>query len=111
MNLIDTKFSEYLDKMDDQVVANFIREIVFSLPEEQRREAIIKHLPEINTVQHDEPQPRVWTVEVCRTATAFKVITVIATTEEEACEKAIDEAGNEEFGSGEAEYSTPDGAY
>jgi len=54
---------------------------------------------------------RVWTVEVCRTATAFRTIKVIATTEAEACDKAIDVAGDEEFGSGEADYSTPDGAH
>lgn len=56
------------------------------------------------------PLPRIWTVDVCRTTTAFKSIKVIATTEEEACEIAIDNAGDEEFGSGEADYSAPDGA-
>lgn len=53
---------------------------------------------------------RVWEVQVCRTATAFRTIKVIAATETEACDKAIDAAGDEEFGSGEAEYSAPNGA-
>lgn len=64
-----------------------------------------------NTVSPPEPKERIWKVEVCRTATAFRTIEVIAKTEEEAMDKAIDEAGGEGFGSGEADYSAPNGAY
>jgi len=59
----------------------------------------------------NEPKSRIWTVQVCRTSTAFRAIKVVATTEQEACDNAIDAAGDEEFGSGEADYSTPDGAF
>lgn len=58
-----------------------------------------------------EPLKRIWKVPVCRVATAFRTIEVIAKTEQEAIDKAVDEAGDEEFGSGEAEYSATDGAY
>jgi len=58
-----------------------------------------------------EVKSRIWTVDVCRTAIAFRTIKVVATTEQEACDKAIDAAGDEEFGSGEADYSTPEGAF
>jgi len=61
--------------------------------------------------QAPEQQERIWKVPVCRTGFASKTIEVIAATEEEAIEKAIDEAGNYEFSENDAEYSTPDGAF
>lgn len=61
-------------------------------------------------VSPSEPKERIWKVEVCRTSTAFRTIEVIATTEEQAIDKAVDEAGGEEFGSGEADY-TADSAH
>ena len=63
-------------------------------------------LPE---VKYETPQPRIWKVPVCRTGFGSRTIEVIATTEEEAIEKAIDEAGNHEFSENDAEYTAPDG--
>jgi hypothetical protein len=65
----------------------------------------------IPEVKCDTPQERIWTVPVCRTSYGHRKIEVIATTEAEAIEKAIDEAGNESFSESDADYSAPDGAY
>jgi hypothetical protein len=121
MNLVDNKLSEYLSQMEDQAIAGFIREIVFSLPEEQRRAAIMKHLPEmkLNDAEGDAesdavnetPEPRIWNVPVCRTGWGSRTIQVVATTEDEAIELAIDEAGDHEFSENNAEYTAPDGAF
>jgi hypothetical protein len=51
-----------------------------------------------------------WEVPVCRVAYASRNIKVMAKSESEAIDKAIDEAGDFEFGSGEADYEAPDGA-
>lgn len=50
MSLVDQKFSEFLNGMTDQAAAGMLREVVFSLPEKERREMIIKHLPEMRSV-------------------------------------------------------------
>lgn len=189
MNLVDKKFSEYLKTLKDQAAAGFLREVVFNLPEEERRAAIIKHLPEMSgdtvdaiikrkennidcteeesaEIKHHikqllshpqdteglkkmeelfpcefseviegrneavhkahctedackygdddcpvEAKDRIWTVPVLRTGYATKTIDVIAKTEQEAIDKAIDEAGGKEFSENNAEYSAPDGAF
>lgn len=155
MSLIDQKFSQYLSSLEDQAAAGFLREVVFALPEDQRRVLIIKHCPEmthagadfldsidpekreaavherhcnqgdyegtckygddncpaIPEVKYDEPQERIWTVPVCRTGYGSRSIQVVAVTEEEAIEKAIDEAGGYEFSENDADYSAPDGAF
>ena len=64
-------------------------------------------VPEVKS----QAQPRIWTVPVCRTGFGSRTIEVVAATEEEAIEKAIDEAGNHEFSENDAEYSAPDGAF
>lgn len=64
-------------------------------------------LPE---VKYETPQPRIWNVPVLRTGFGSRTIDVIATTEEEAIEKAIDEAGDHEFSENDADYTAPDGA-
>jgi len=53
MNLVDQKFSQYLSSLDDQAAAGMLREVIFSLPEEQRRELIVKHCPEFKLDQND----------------------------------------------------------
>lgn len=65
----------------------------------------------IPEVKYDTPQERIWTVPVCRTSYGHRNIQVIATTEQEAIEKAIDAAGNESFSESDADYSAPNGAY
>jgi len=122
MSSIDNKFEQYLNTLD-QVVANMLRAAVEVIPQDQRRKFIIDNCPVKAPVANDansdmaehclpeEPKSRIWTVEVCRTTHAFRTMKVVATTEQEACENAIDAAGDVEFGSGEADYSTPDGAY
>lgn len=63
-------------------------------------------------LQNEEtPQPRIWKVPVCRTGFGSRTMEVIATTEEEALQKAIDEAGNHEFSENDAEYTATDGAF
>lgn len=52
MSLVDQKFSQYLSTLDDQAAAGFLRELVFALPEDQRREMIIKHCPEFKMTQN-----------------------------------------------------------
>ena len=171
-SLVDQKFSKYLNTLEDQTAAGILREVVFSLPEEQRREAIIKHLPEdvmendityevigyigasdyegrngtdlgdgyksmedafndakelqdeyvvikIQSSDREEikllgevPQEnKLWRVPVLRTGFASRTIDVMAKTEQEAIDLAIDEAGGHEFSENDAEYSAPDGAY
>lgn len=51
-----------------------------------------------------------WNVPILRTGYGHAMIAVSARTEEEAIEKAIDEAGNESFSEKDADYSAPDGA-
>ncbi len=51
-----------------------------------------------------------WTVPICRIGYGHKVFVVTAKSEQEAIEKAIDEAGDWEFGEKESDYTAPDGA-
>ena len=51
------------------------------------------------------PQPKDFQIQVCRTSYAYRTINLKALNHKEACDLAIEEAGNCEFGSGEAEYS------
>lgn len=51
-----------------------------------------------------------WTVPICRIGYGHKTFVVEATSEAEAIEKAIDEAGDWEFGEKSSEYTAPDGA-
>lgn len=55
-------------------------------------------------------EKRTWSVPICRTSYAHKTIGVVATSEAEAIEKAIDAAGDHEFSENNADYSAPDGA-
>lgn len=58
-------------------------------------------LVEAGTVSHIE---REFTVVVCRTSYAFRTLTIKAKNEEEAKEKALDEAGDYEFSESNADY-------
>ncbi len=51
-----------------------------------------------------------WTVPICRIGYGHKTFVVEAVSEAEAIEKAIDEAGDWEFGEKSSEYTAPDGA-
>lgn len=55
-------------------------------------------------------EKRTWSVPICRTSYAHKTLEVIATSEAEAIEKALDDAGDHEFSEKDADYSAPDGA-
>lgn len=52
-----------------------------------------------------------WNIPVLRTGYAHRLMAVSARSESEAIEKAIDEAGGEEFSENSSEYSAPDGAH
>jgi len=58
-----------------------------------------------------EEETRIWMVPVCRTGWGSRTIEVLAKTEQEAIELAIDAAGSESFSENDAEYSAPDGAH
>lgn len=53
----------------------------------------------------------IWQVPVCRTGYGSRTIEVLATSEAQAIERALDEAGNYEFSENDADYSAPDGAF
>jgi len=63
-------------------------------------------LPE-ETVYDEEKS---WNVPVCRIGYGHHLMAVSARSESEAIEKALDEAGGEEFSESSSEYDTPDGA-
>lgn len=53
-NLVEKEFSKYLRTLKDQSIGGLLREAIFALPEEKRRELIIKHLPEFkDTAVHE----------------------------------------------------------
>lgn len=55
-------------------------------------------------------EPEEYSVDVCRIGYAHKTITVMARCEEEAIDKADEEAGGEEFSESSSEYEFPNGA-
>jgi len=63
-----------------------------------------------NIPEQEEAPVKQWNVPILRTGYGHAMIAVSARTEEEAIEKAIDEAGNESFSEKDADYSAPDGA-
>ena len=67
---------------------------------------VTQNIPE----QEDETPMKQWNVPILRTGYGHAMIAVSARTEEEAIERAIDEAGNESFSEKDSEYSAPDGA-
>jgi len=127
-SLVDQKFSEYLLSLDDQAIAGLLREMAFSLGEQERRAFIIKHLPELRSAAVHEnhcdesgckygdqdcpvSEEVLWNVPVMRTGYGHTLIAVTARTEQEAIEKALDEAGGEDFSENSSEYEAPDGAH
>ncbi len=113
--LVDKKFSEYLTTLKDQASAGMLREAASLLPEDKRRELIIKHLPEMKincrTDEDTHEEEKEWNVPVMRTAYGHRLIAVSARSEQEAINKAIDEAGGESFSENSSEYTAPDGAH
>jgi len=63
-----------------------------------------------NIPEKEEAPVKQWNVPILRTGYSHAMIAVSARTEEEAIEKAIDEAGNESFSEKSSEYEAPDGA-
>lgn len=53
----------------------------------------------------EEPKAKEWKIEVCRTSYAHRTIKVMATTYEEACEFALEQAGDYEYSESDADYS------
>lgn len=51
-----------------------------------------------------------WTVPICRMSYGHKIFVVKARSEQEAIDKAMDEAGDWVFGEKSSEYVAPDGA-
>jgi len=59
----------------------------------------------ISCEEAEEPQPKEFEIEVCRTSYAHRTIKVKALDYTEACDLAIEEAGNYEYSENNAEYS------
>ncbi len=68
-------------------------------------------LPRNLVPEVEEVDAKIWVVPVCRTGFGSRTIEVIARTEQEAIDLAIDAAGDESFSENDAEYSAPDGAH
>lgn len=65
-----------------------------------------------NLPQEAEPEEmKQWNVPVTRVGYAHTLIAVSARNEEEAIEKALDEAGSESFSEKSSDYEAPDGAH
>jgi len=45
--LVDQKFNDFISNMEDKTVAAILKAIVEAIPEDQRRAAIISHLPNV----------------------------------------------------------------
>lgn len=99
---------EKLDTIKEDLKQLVKTQVIQNLDGSQRE---FHGIPKESTQKQDTPLPRIWKVPVCRTGFGSRTIDVIATTEDEAIEKAIDEAGNHEFRENDAEYSAPDGAF
>ena len=189
ITLVDQKFNDFISKMEDKTAAAMLKAVVEALPEDQRRAAIISHLPNvqeelvhlrhcsadackygddncpvlsipepetkfpigyegvyqgrefeiinkglsgngnedfrmlefkdngekmpihIQAIQDDLSTPlKQWNVPILRIGYSHHMMAVSARTEEEAIERAIDEAGGEEFSEKSSEYTAPDGA-
>ena len=81
--------------------------------EKELTELVIEQTVQNIGTSKEEPAelPEVkWSVPVCRTAYAHHTMEVVAKTEQEAIEKALDAAGDIEFSEKDADYSAPDGA-
>lgn len=100
-----------LDSLKEDLKSLVMTQVIQNLDEKQRKYYGIQEEPVAEATQEETPQPRIWKVPVCRTGFGSRTINVIATTEAEAIEKAIDEAGNHEFSENDAEYTAPDGAF
>jgi len=129
ITLVDQKFNDFISKMEDKTAAEMLKAVVEALPEDQRRAAIISHLPNVQEelvhLRHcsadackygDDDCPvltsplKQWNVPILRIGYSHHTMTVSARTEEEAIERALDEAGGEEFSEKSSEYTAPDGA-
>jgi hypothetical protein len=86
-----------LDKIKEELKTLVYNQVSQNLSKEQE------------TVEPEEM--RQWNVPVIRIGYAHHLIAVSARTEEEAIEKALDEAGGEEFSEKSSEYEAPDGAH
>lgn len=87
-----------LDKIKEELKTLVYNQVSQNLPQQEQE-----------TVEPEEM--RQWNVPVTRIGYAHHLIAVSARTEEEAIEKALDEAGNEEFSEKSSEYEAPDGAH
>jgi hypothetical protein len=67
--------------------------------------------PECGQDSPETEKESIWQVPVCRTGYGSRTIEVLASSEEEAIERAIEEAGNHEFSENDADYSASDGAF
>lgn len=105
-----------LDNIQEQLKALVYNQVVQNLTQEQSDEAVHKAHCTADGCKYGEDTCPVanpiksWNVPILRTGYGHAMIAVSARTEEEAIERAIDEAGNESFSEKDSEYSAPDGA-
>ena len=67
--------------------------------------------PQGDAAPEELQEEAIWQVPVFRTGYGSRTIEVLATSEAQAIERALDEVGNYEFSENDADYSAPDGAF
>jgi len=65
---------------------------------------------ECSSEEYKASPAKEWNVAILRTSYSHTMMAVLARTEEEAIEKAIDEAGDVSFSENSSDYTAPDGA-
>lgn len=93
-----------LDELKQRLKDLVYQQTVDNLTEEQKKQY---HLIDAAV----ESEEVLWNVPVMRTGYGHTLIAVTASTEQEAINKALDEAGGESFSEKSSEYTAPDGAH
>ncbi len=97
---------EKLDAIQENLKELIYQQVVQNLTEEQLKDYKLDS-PQVTPITAEK---KIWVVPVCRTGYAFRTIEVLASSEDEAIELALDESGNHDFSEKDADYSAPDGA-